>query len=124
MEGEALRWFSSLNDETKGDLEALLEELYVQFSATGPAFQAELEREYKKIQQAKRQSVNEYGRNFQLVVGLMEEPPSQSKQLIHFKRGLQDCIKSKMEIRQYANIADMIQQAQLVEEDCLNEHQG
>jgi len=124
MEGEALRWFSSLDDETKGDLEALLEELYVQFSATGPAFQAELEREYKKIQQAKRQSVNEYGRNFQLVVGLMEEPPSQTKQLIHFKRGLQDCIKSKMEIRQYANIADMIQQAQLVEEDCLNEHQG
>ena len=59
-----------------------------------------------------------------MVVGLREEPPSQTKQLIHFKRGLQDCIKSKMEIRQYANIADMIQQAQLVEEDCLNEHQG
>jgi len=114
----------SLDDKTKGDLEALLEELYVQFSAKGPAFQAELEREYKKIQQAKHQSVNEYRRNFQLVVGLMEEPPSQTKQLIHFKRGLQDCIKSKMEIRQYANIADMIQQAQLVEEDCLNEHQG
>ena len=53
----------------------------------------------------------------------MQEPPSQAKQLIHFKKGLQDCIKAKLEIQQYASLADMIQQAQLVETDCLNEQQ-
>ena len=98
MEGEAVRWFSNLDDDTKGDLEAFLEELCTQLSATGPAFKAELEREYKKIHQAKRQSINEYGRNFQLVISLMQEPPSQAKQLIHFEKGLQDCIKAKLEM--------------------------
>ena len=82
MEGDDLRWF-----EVKENLDDLLEALFEAFSATGPTFQRELEREYERLQQSNGQSVNEYGRDFSLVIGLMEDPPSLPKQLVRFKKG-------------------------------------
>ena len=70
----------------KEDLDGLLEALFEAFSATGPAFQRELEREYERLQQRNGQSVNKYGRNFSLVIGLMEDPPSLPKQRVRFKK--------------------------------------
>ena len=51
----------------------------------------------------------------------MTETPSLAKQLKNFKRSLLPSIKSKLEIRTYADLNDMIEQAKLVEADFINQ---
>ena len=121
MEGDALHWFSNLDNEVKEDLDNLLEALFEAFSATGPAFQRELEREYERLQQCNGQSINEYGRDFSLIIGLMEDPPSLPKQLVCFKKGLLPCIRNKLEIRDDTDVQDMLLQAKRVEADCITD---
>ena len=120
MEGDALRWYTGLDDEVKESLDQTFEALFEEFVPRA-AFQAELEKEYLKLRHNRGQSVNEFGRDLMLVVGEMDDPPSMAKQIIHFKKGLLPSIKRKMEIREYLDLADIITQAKLVEADCINE---
>ena len=120
MEGEALRWYTGLDEEVKDDLDETFEALFEEFVPRA-AFQAELEKEYLKLRHNRGQSVNKFGRDLMLVVGEMDDPPSIPKHIVHFKKGLLPSIKQNMEIREYLDLADIITQAKLVEADCINE---
>ena len=76
---------------------------------------------YQDLQQTQGQSVSELGRDHQLLISEMTETPSLAKQLKNFKRSLLPSIKSKLEIRTYADLNDMIEQAKLVEADFINQ---
>ena len=120
MQGDALRWYTSLQEEDKEDLDDIIDLLFERF-VPPIAFQAELERVYQDLQQTQGQSVSELGRDHQLLISEMTETPSLAKQLKNFKRSLIPSIKSKLEIRTYADLNDMIEQAKLVEADFINQ---
>ena len=85
MEGEALCWYTGLDEEVKDNLDETFEALFEEF-VPWAAFQAELEKEYLKLWHNRGQSVNRFGRDLMLLVGEMDDPASLAKQIVHLKK--------------------------------------
>ena len=77
-----------------------------------------MQKEYDNLQHISEKSVCEFTRDFLQVRDELKDRPSIQRQLI--KQGLLEPIRTKLEIREYADRQDMIVQAKLVEINLLN----
>ena len=117
LRGVALLWWNNLNEDIKDEWETVREAFLADF-VPHVAYQKEMKHIFKTVKQGLHgESVASYARTFLWNINELSTMPNLEDLLTGFKRGLIPAIKSKMPVRVYNTLEDMIEQAKLIEED-------